>query len=69
MKSLHRYFQGFAYLDKASHVLNVSDIKCSMKDAVMSSVARKKIDSVPDCAAHLKVNGEFVLIFLKKMFF
>ena len=56
-------------MDKASHVLNVSDIKCSMKDAVMSSVARKEIDSVPDCAAHLKVNGEFVLIFFKKMFF
>ena len=35
----------------------------------MSFVAREEIDSVPDCAAHLKVNGEFVLIFLKKCFF
>ena len=32
-----------------------------MKDAVMSFVAREEIDSVPDCAAHLKANGEFVL--------
>ena len=35
-----------------------------MKDAVMSFVAREKIDSVPDCAAHLKTNGELVLFFL-----
>ena len=34
-----------------------------MKDAVMSFVAREKIDSVPDCAAQLKANGEFVSIF------
>ena len=56
-------FNGFAYLDQASHVLDVSDKKCSMKDAVMSFVAREEIDSVPDCAAHLKANGEFVLTF------
>ena len=35
-----------------------------MKDAVMSFVAREEIDSVPDCAAHLKANGEFVLFFM-----
>ena len=34
-----------------------------MKDAVMSFVAREKIDSVLDCAAHLKTNGELVLFF------
>ena len=45
------------------HVLDVSDIKRSMKDAVMSFVERAEIDSVPDCAAHLKANGEFVLYF------
>ena len=33
-----------------------------MKDAVMSFAAREEIDSVPNCAAHLKANGEFVLI-------
>ena len=44
----------------------MSDKKCSMKDAVMSFAAREEIDSVPDCAAHLKANGEFVLIFFLK---
>ena len=44
-------------------MLDVSDIKCNMKDGVMSFVAREEIDSVPDCAAYLKGNGEFVLIF------
>ena len=53
-------------MDQASHVLDVSDKKCSMKDAVMSFAAREEIDSVPDCAAHLKANGEFVLIFFLK---
>ena len=33
-----------------------------MKDAVMSFAAREEIDSVPNCAVHLKANGEFVLI-------
>ena len=45
------------------HVLNVSDIKCSMKDAVMSFVAREETDSVPDCAAQLKANGDLCLSF------
>ena len=40
----------------------MSDIKCNMKDAVMSFVEREEIDSVPDCAAHLKANVEFVLL-------
>ena len=44
----------------------MSDIKWSMKDVVMSLVAREEIDSVPDCAAHLKANGEFVVIFFFK---
>ena len=44
----------------------MSDIKWSMKDVVMSLVAREEIDSVPDCAAHLKANGEFVVIFFLK---
>ena len=63
-------FNGFVYLDQASYVLDVSDIKCGMKDAVMNFAARvEEINSVPDCAAHLKANGGFMLIFLKKTFY
>ena len=41
-----------------------------MKDAVMSFVEREEIDSVHDCAAHLKANVEFVLlIFFFLMFY
>ena len=39
-----------------------------MKDAVMSFVAREETDSVPDCVAQLKANGDLCLSF-KKMFY
>ena len=39
-----------------------------MKDAVMSFVRREEIDSVPDCAAQLKANGDLCLSF-KRMFY
>ena len=62
MKSFHWFFQWLC-LDQTLHVLNVSDIKCSMKDAVMSFVAREETDSVLDCAAQLKANGDLCLSF------
>ena len=58
---MHWCFQ-WLRLDQVLRVLDVSDIKYSIKDAVMSFVAREEIDSVPDCAAHFKSNGEFVPI-------